>query len=76
MKNIDGRLNALEKQAKGKRHQEKYCTVHAPHPVIVFDESNPPEIPENCHICGKPYPPDTRRVIIDFTDMGINDTWG
>lgn len=76
MRNIDGRLNALEKQVKGKRQRGQYCTEHARPPVIVFDKDNPPEIPNTCPRCGKLYPPDTRQVIIEFTDLGINDTWG
>lgn len=74
--NIAGRLNALEKQAEGKEQRGQYCTAHARELVIVFDNSNPPEIPANCPKCGKPYPPNRRPVIVDFTDTGINDNWG
>lgn len=76
MRNIDGRLNALEKQVKGKKQQGHFCTEHARPPVIVYDKDTPPEIPVFCSLCGKPYPPDTSPLILDFTDTGIDDTWG
>lgn len=76
MKSIDGRLNALEKQAKGKRQQGKYCTDHPREPVIIFNKNTPPDIPAICAYCGKRYPQHRKPVILDFTYLGIDDNWG
>lgn len=76
MRNIDGRLAALEKQVKGKGHRGEYCTEHARNPVIMFDDGNPPKIPDNCPRCGKPYPPDITQVIISFTPLGTDEKQG